>query len=75
MQNSSKTATIDYQKINKEMLMVSVLPAHIALEMKTEMLMKTRKAQMRSIRENYMMKKENPSFVIIHSTISLFLFK
>jgi len=48
--------------------MVSVLPAHIALEMKAEMLMKTRKAQMRSIRENYLTKKENPSFVITNSS-------
>ena len=29
--------------------MVSVLPAHIAFEMKTEMLVKTRNAQMRSL--------------------------
>ncbi len=29
--------------------MVSVLPAHIALEMKNEMLRKTRKAQMKSM--------------------------
>jgi hypothetical protein len=34
---------------NKELLMVSVLPAHIAFEMKTEMLAKTRYAQMRSL--------------------------
>lgn len=32
--------------------MVSVLPAHIALEMKTEMLRKTRKAQMKSMMSN-----------------------
>ena len=32
--------------------MVSVLPAHIALEMKSEMLKKTRKAQMKSIMSN-----------------------
>lgn len=29
--------------------MVSVLPAHIALEMKAEMMRKTRKAQMKSM--------------------------
>ena len=33
--------------------MVSVLPAHIALEMKTEMLKKTRKAQMKSMMANH----------------------
>jgi hypothetical protein len=32
--------------------MVSVLPAHIAFEMKTEMLKKTRKAQMKSLLSN-----------------------
>lgn len=32
--------------------MVSVLPAHIALEMKSEMLRKTRKAQMKSMMSN-----------------------
>lgn len=32
--------------------MVSVLPAHIALEMKAEMLRKTRKAQMKSMMVN-----------------------
>lgn len=32
--------------------MVSVLPAHIALEMKSEMLRKTRKAQMKSMLVN-----------------------
>jgi hypothetical protein len=54
------------------MLMVSVLPAHIALEMKAEMLTKTRKAQARSIRENYLMKKENPSLVITNASVSVF---
>lgn len=34
------------------MLMVSVLPVHIALEMKSEMLKKTRKAQMKSLLSN-----------------------
>jgi hypothetical protein len=32
--------------------MVSVLPAHIALEMKSEMIRKTRKAQMKSMMVN-----------------------
>ena len=34
---------------NQELLMVSVLPAHVALEMKSEMLRKVRKAQMKSM--------------------------
>jgi hypothetical protein len=42
--------------------MVSVLPAHIALEMKTEMLRKTRKAQMKSMLvtdESIMLQEKN----------------
>jgi len=40
---------LEREKQQQELLMVSVLPAHIALEMKTEMLRKTCKAQMKSM--------------------------
>ena len=39
---------LEKEKQQQEMLMVSVLPAHIALEMKSEMLQKIRKAQLKS---------------------------
>ncbi len=42
---------LEREKQQQELLMVSVLPAHIALEMKTEMLKKTCEAQMKSINE------------------------
>ncbi|RNA40559.1 adenylate cyclase type 2 [Brachionus plicatilis] len=40
---------LEKEKQQQEMLMVSVLPAHIALEMKSEMLRKTRQAQFKSM--------------------------
>jgi hypothetical protein len=49
--------------------MVSVLPAHIALEMKTEMLRKTRKAQMKSMLvtdESIMLREKSRSVNVCH---------
>ena len=40
---------LEKEKQQQELLMVSVLPAHVALEMKSEMMRKTRKAQMKSM--------------------------
>ena len=48
--------------------MVSVLPAHIALEMKTEMLRKTCKAQMKSMLDTdkfYSDNENNVNFYLI----------
>jgi hypothetical protein len=43
---------LEKEKQQQEFLMVSVLPAHIAVEMKTEMIKKTRKAQIKSMINN-----------------------
>lgn len=40
---------LEKEKQQQELLMVSVLPAHIAFEMKSEMLRKTRQAQLKSM--------------------------
>jgi hypothetical protein len=61
---------LEKEKQQQEILMVSVLPAHIALEMKAEMLQKIRKAQLKSflnnnnnsIDENYPNKSRNVNF-------------
>jgi hypothetical protein len=58
------TVKLPFCSLLKEILMVSVLPAHIALEMKTEMLRKTRKAQMKSLMINHEINYENPANVI-----------
>ena len=52
---------LEREKQQQELLMVSVLPAHIALEMKTEMLRKMCKAQMKSMldTEKYYLQNEN----------------
>jgi hypothetical protein len=40
---------LEKEKQQQELLMVSVLPPHIAFEMKSEMLRKTRQAQLKSM--------------------------
>jgi adenylate cyclase 2 len=54
---------LEKEKQQQELLMVSVLPAHIALEMKTEMLRKTCKAQMKSMLDSEKFYNQNESNV------------
>ena len=54
---------LEREKQQQEMLIVSVLPAHIALEMKTEMLRKTCKAQMKSMLDSEKFYSQNENNV------------
>lgn len=55
--------------------MVSVLPAHIALEMKSEMLRKTRQAQLKSMIVNEEVQSSNQKKFVKFKKIFKYFFK